>query len=65
MFREDLLMHLMQGFPDVSANGANLMGYLNGTLTPYYGTSLSAPLFASVLTLVRPQRAAKGWLQKS
>lgn len=41
-----------QATPDVSANGAKLGGYLNGTSTSYSGTSLSAPLFASILTLV-------------
>ena len=39
-------------FSDVSANGANFMAFTNGTLGPWYGTSLASPLWASVITLV-------------
>lgn len=39
--------------PDVSANGANLRIYTNGIAYHFFGTSLSAPLFASVIALVR------------
>ena len=42
-----------RAYPDVSANGANLLAYVNGALNQWYGTSLAAPIFASVLTLVR------------
>lgn len=41
-----------RGYPDVSANGARLPAFLDGELYHFYGTSLAAPLFASVLTLV-------------
>ena len=49
-----------RGFPDVSANGAHLGAYRNGTLRHFYGTSLSSPLFASVLTLINEERTAVG-----
>jgi tripeptidyl-peptidase I len=41
-----------RAFPDVSANGANYMLYLKGVLKPHYGTSLSAPIWGSIITLV-------------
>jgi tripeptidyl-peptidase-1 len=47
-----LYNRLGRGYPDVSANGANLRAYTNGHDFYWYGTSLASPLFASVLTLV-------------
>lgn len=44
-----------RAYPDVAANGANFRAYMDGTDYHFYGTSLAAPLFASVLTLVRYQ----------
>ncbi|KAK4549497.1 hypothetical protein LTR36_006494 [Oleoguttula mirabilis] len=49
-----------KGFPDVSANAANFMAYRNGTDSSWYGTSLAAPLWASVITLINEERTAVG-----
>jgi tripeptidyl-peptidase I len=43
-----------RGIPDVSANGALFDSYLRGKLKPGYGTSLAAPIWGSIMTLVRP-----------
>lgn len=42
-----------RAYPDVSANGARFPAFNNGKNAVYYGASLSSPLFASVLNLVR------------
>lgn len=42
-----------RAYPDVSANGARFRAYTDGHDYFYYGASLAAPLFASVLNLVR------------
>jgi len=44
----------------ISANGANFRAYTNGTDFHWYGTSLAAPLWASVLTLINEERTAVG-----
>lgn len=44
-----------RGYPDVSANGAYLPAFVQGELGPWFGTSLAAPAFASILTLVYPK----------
>ena len=49
-----------RGQPDVSANGANLLAYNNLTLFHFYGTSLSSPIFASILTLINGERSQAG-----
>ncbi|KAK2624864.1 hypothetical protein QTJ16_006057 [Diplocarpon rosae] len=49
-----------RAYPDVSANAANFPSYLDGALTHFYGSSLSSPLFAAVLTLLNQERAAVG-----
>jgi tripeptidyl-peptidase-1 len=41
-----------RGFPDVSANGAELEMYYQGQITHFYGTSLAAPIWGSIITLV-------------
>lgn len=41
-----------RGYPDVSANGAYFRAYTAGIDEHWFGSSLSSPLFASVLTLV-------------
>lgn len=46
----------MRGYPDVSANGANYVVAVDGTLSLVYGTSASAPTFGSVITLINEQR---------
>ncbi|KAK5163923.1 uncharacterized protein LTR77_010318 [Saxophila tyrrhenica] len=49
-----------RGYPDVSANGAFLLAYNNLTVSHFFGTSLSAPIFASVITLINEERTAIG-----
>lgn len=49
-----------RGYPDVSANGAFLLTYVNLTEATYFGTSLSSPIFGSVLTLLNEERTAAG-----
>ncbi|KAI6713018.1 protease S8 tripeptidyl peptidase I (secreted protein) [Marssonina coronariae] len=49
-----------RAYPDVSANGAHFPSYLDGALHHFYGSSLSSPLFAAVLTLLNQERAATG-----
>ncbi|KAF2162617.1 hypothetical protein M409DRAFT_26859 [Zasmidium cellare ATCC 36951] len=49
-----------RGFPNVSANGAFLPTPVNGTVYRYSGTSLSSPLWASVITLLNQQRTIAG-----
>lgn len=51
---------LGRGYPDVSANGVNLLFYNNLTLFKSYGTSLSSPIFASIITLINEERTARG-----
>ena len=49
-----------RGFPDVSANGVNFTAYINNELDHTYGTSLAAPIWASILTLINNERDAAG-----
>ncbi|KAN0106727.1 putative Tripeptidyl-peptidase sed1 [Hyaloscypha variabilis] len=49
-----------RGFPDVSANGANLLAYVGGELGQWYGTSLAAPIWGSVITLLNEERTQVG-----
>lgn len=49
-----------RGFPDVSANGASLSTFLNGTAVHSWGTSLSAPIWGSIITLINQERTAAG-----
>lgn len=37
---------------DVSANGAFILGVVDKTIGPHFGTSYSAPIWASVVALV-------------
>ncbi|KAI1881460.1 hypothetical protein JX265_000286 [Neoarthrinium moseri] len=57
---QGLYNRLGRGSPDVSANGANLRVFTNGFDYRFYGTSLAAPLFASIITLINEERAAYG-----
>lgn len=41
-----------RGYPDVASNGAWMPAYVNGELGPWFGSSLAAPTFGSILTLV-------------
>ncbi|KAI1455382.1 Pro-kumamolisin, activation domain-containing protein [Annulohypoxylon moriforme] len=48
-----------RGYPDISAVGDNMVIYsYNQTVYPIGGTSASAPIFASVLTLINEARLA-------
>lgn len=49
-----------RGFPDVAANGAQLLFYNDKRLEPTYGTSLSTPIFASIITLINEERTKAG-----
>ncbi|KAK9781494.1 putative Peptidase S8/S53 domain-containing protein [Seiridium cardinale] len=49
-----------RGFPDISANGANFRAFNNGSDYHWFGTSLAAPLWAAVLTLINQERQAVG-----
>ncbi|KAK3672683.1 hypothetical protein LTR78_007495 [Recurvomyces mirabilis] len=49
-----------RGSPDVSANGAFLLGYTNLTQHWQFGTSLATPIFASVINLINEERTAAG-----
>lgn len=49
-----------RAFPDVSANGAFMLAYVNGSVNHWYGTSLSSPIWASVVTLLNQARSEAG-----
>ena len=49
-----------RAFPDVSANGAFLQFYDQGELQSVFGTSLAAPIWASVITLINEKRSENG-----
>ncbi|QKX54516.1 uncharacterized protein TRUGW13939_01603 [Talaromyces rugulosus] len=49
-----------RGYPDVSANSAFLLAYVNRTLGPDFGTSLASPIFGAVITLINEERTAVG-----
>ncbi|KAM0805168.1 peptidase S8/S53 domain-containing protein [Usnea florida] len=50
----------VRGYPDVSANGANYVVAVDGSLSLVYGTSASSPTFGSVVTLINEQRVNAG-----
>lgn len=50
----------VRAFPDVSANGANYVVAVDGTLSLVYGTSASSPTFGAIITLINNQRATAG-----
>jgi tripeptidyl-peptidase-1 len=49
-----------RGYPDVSANGANFAFALNAKWSTTYGTSASAPVLGSILTLINQERMKAG-----
>ncbi|KXL48240.1 hypothetical protein M433DRAFT_8179 [Acidomyces richmondensis BFW] len=49
-----------RAMPDVSANGAWLNAIVAGSLGNWFGTSLAAPIFSSVLTLINEELAKVG-----
>lgn len=50
----------MRGYPDISANGANYVVAVDGSLSLVYGTSASSPVVGSIITLINEQRIAAG-----
>jgi tripeptidyl-peptidase I len=54
---QGLYNRIGRGYPDVAANGAYYRAFTDGVDYHWYGTSLASPLFASVLTLVRPYQS--------
>lgn len=49
-----------RAFPDVSALGLNLSTVYNATILGIGGTSASAPIFASIVTLLNEERLSAG-----
>ncbi|KAH9953955.1 subtilisin-like protein [Russula dissimulans] len=49
-----------RGFPDLSANGANYVVIVDGAYTLVYGTSASAPVVGSIITLINDALLAHG-----
>ncbi|KJA23288.1 hypothetical protein HYPSUDRAFT_201573 [Hypholoma sublateritium FD-334 SS-4] len=49
-----------RAFPDISANGANYVIGIDGVLGLVFGTSASAPVVASMITLINDARIASG-----
>jgi len=49
-----------RGYPDISANGANYVIAIDGTFSLVYGTSASAPVVGSIITLINEARFAIG-----
>ena len=50
----------VRGYPDVSANGANYVVAVDGSLSLIFGTSASAPTFGSIITLINEERVKAG-----
>ncbi|KAB5547236.1 Pro-kumamolisin [Coniochaeta sp. 2T2.1] len=51
---------LVRGFPDVSVNGANYLTAVNDKFSLSFGTSASAPVFATLVSLINERRLAAG-----
>jgi tripeptidyl-peptidase I len=51
-----------RAFPDVAANGAHLVNFMDGEFTPggQAGTSLATPIFASLVTMINQERTVAG-----
>ncbi|KUJ23903.1 putative alkaline serine protease AorO [Mollisia scopiformis] len=49
-----------RGYPDVAAVGLNILLYADGQPTFVGGTSASAPIFASIISLINEKRLAAG-----
>ena len=49
-----------RGIPDISANGANYVIAIDGAFSLVYGTSASAPVVGSIITLINEARFAIG-----
>jgi len=51
---------ISRGYPDISANGANYVVAVDGSFFLVYGTSASAPVVASILTMINDVRVSIG-----
>ncbi|KAF5364916.1 hypothetical protein D9758_008161 [Tetrapyrgos nigripes] len=49
-----------RGFPDLAANGASYVVAMDGVFNLVYGTSASAPVFASMITMINDARISNG-----
>ena len=49
-----------RGYPDISANGANIVAAVNGEFTLIYGTSVSTPVVGAIFTLINEARLCSG-----
>jgi tripeptidyl-peptidase-1 len=49
-----------RAIPDVAANAVNMALYVGGEFMTFYGCSLAAPIWASVVTLINQQRTIAG-----
>lgn len=49
-----------RGFPDVSTLASTYLVYIEGVLETVYGTSASAPVFASIIALINNERLNAG-----
>lgn len=49
-----------RGLPDVSANGANFRMFNDLQLSHFFGTSLSAPIWGAIITLINQERTVIG-----
>ncbi|KAF7527340.1 hypothetical protein G7054_g10491 [Neopestalotiopsis clavispora] len=50
----------VRGYPDVAANGARYLTAVDGNFTLSFGTSASAPVFASLVNMINEKRLAAG-----
>jgi tripeptidyl-peptidase-1 len=50
----------VRGYPDIAANGNNIVIYEQGSLSLEDGTSASAPIVASLISLINEERLAAG-----
>ncbi|ORY67675.1 Pro-kumamolisin [Pseudomassariella vexata] len=50
----------VRGYPDVAANGANYVTAVDGEFSLFYGTSASAPVFASMINMINEKRIEAG-----
>ncbi|KAI1881799.1 hypothetical protein JX265_000625 [Neoarthrinium moseri] len=50
----------VRAYPDVSANGARYLTAVDGNFTLSFGTSASAPVFASLINMINEKRLAAG-----
>lgn len=49
-----------RGYPDVSANGASMAAFVRGKKSSWLGTSLAAPIWASIISMLNTERAKIG-----